>query len=219
VNVYGTGFSVTPGLAAAASAGDWNLGVAASLRVSSTYNPFSNQTGVKYEPGIETRVRAGVDRLVGSSRLQAGFTFSTFGNDELQNASGTSTFDPGNRFIVDVGVVSPAGGGTVGVYVWNYHRTSSGNTTKENVFTGGVNGSFPLSSKVSLDPIAEARLWSPESGKGSLFGAGTALRIAVGQRAWLVPGGRFDVGRIRSGSGSSNSLTSWSLSALLRYGF
>jgi hypothetical protein len=218
VNVYGTGFSVTPGLAAAATAGDWNLGIAGSLRVSSTYNPFSNQNGVKYEPGIETRLRAGVDRLIGSSRLQAGFTFSTFGNDELRSGSGSSTFDPGNRFIVDVGLMSPAGIGTVGLYVWNYHRTSSGSATKENVFTAGVNGSFPLTSSVSLDPIAEARLWSPETGKGSLFGAGTSLRIAIGQRAWFVPGGRFDFGRIRSGSGSSNSLTSWSLTGLLRYG-
>lgn len=221
VNTYGTGFSITPGLAAAATAGDWNLGIAGSLRVSSNYAPFTGNDSLKYEPGIETRLRAGLDRLIGSSRLQAGVTFSTFGNDQLaQGGTGgfTSTFDPGNRFLIDVGIMTPAGGGTVGMYVWNYHRISSGSSGKENVFTAGVNGSFPLSSTMSLDPIAEARLWSPQSGTGSLFGAGTSLRIEVGQRVWLVPGGRLDFGRIRTGSGPSTSVTSWSLSALIRYG-
>ncbi len=221
VNTYGTGFSVTPGLAAAATVGDWNLGIAGSLRVSSSYAPFTGNDSLKYDPGIETRVRAGVDRLIGASRLQAGFTFSTFSNDQLnQGGTGgfTSTFDPGNRFLVDVGVVSPAGGGTVGVYVWNYHRISSGSSGKENVFTAGLNGSFPLSARVALDPIAEARLWSPQSGTGSLFGAGTSLRIEIGQRVWFVPGGRLDFGRIRTGSGPSSSVTSWSATSLIRLG-
>jgi hypothetical protein len=218
VNTYGTGFSVTPGLAAAATVGDWNLGIAGSFRVSSTYEPFSNNDTTKYQPGVETRLRAGVDRLVGSSRLQAGFTFSTFGNDEFNIGSASSTFDPGNRFLVDVGLRTPAGSGTLGLYVWNYYRTSGGSAGSENVFTAGLNGSFPLSSRVSFDPMAEARLWSPDSGKGSLFGAGTALRIEIGRRVWFVPGGRFDLGRIRIGNGSSSSVTSWSLTGLLRYG-
>lgn len=223
VNSYGAGFSVTPGLAAATTAGDWNLGLAASVRVSSSYTPFSDSSAksVKYKPGVETRIRGGVDRLIGESRLTAGLTFSTFSNDELRGgAFGSGAFDPGNRFLVDLGFLSPVGGGTVGVYAWNYYRSSSGTGTKENVFTTGVNGSFPLSPKLSLEPVAEARFWSPESGKGSLYGAGTALRIEVSKQLSLIPGARGDVGRIRTaGSPKSVSVTGWDLSALIRYGF
>jgi hypothetical protein len=226
VNSYGSGFSVTPGLAAATTVGDWNLGAAASVRVSSTYSPFSDTASkaVKYQPGVETRLRAGVDRLVGSSRFSLGFTFSTFSNDELRGGSfGNGQFDPGNRFLVDAGLLSPVRGGTVGVYVWNYYRSASGSSgsagTKENVFTGGLSGSFPFSPKVSLEPVAEVRLWSPESGTGSLFGAGTALRVEVGPHVSLVPGARVDFGSVRSGSAASSSITGWDLSALIRYGF
>ncbi|HEY7681334.1 MAG TPA: hypothetical protein VH879_01715 [Gemmatimonadales bacterium] len=227
VNTYGSGFSVTPGLALAATAGDWNLGLAGSVRVSATYSPFndSNNQGAKYQPGVETRLRAGVDRLVGSSRLTVGFTFSTFSNDELRGGSfGNGAYDPGDRFLVDVGVLAPAGGGTIGAYVWNYYRSSSGSSGaaavggKENVFTGGLNGNFPLSSRVALEPVAEARLWSPEDGKGSLFGVGTSLRFEVGPRVWLIPGGRVDYGRLRPPQGKSDTITGWSLGLLLRYG-
>ena len=223
VNSYGAGFSVTPGLAAATTVGSWNLGAAASVRVSSTYSPFSDpaNSGVKYQPGVETRLRAGADRLVGSSRLTMGFTFSTFSNDELRGgALASGSFDPGNRFLIDLGLLSPVRGGTVGLYAWNYYRSSSGSTgSSENVFTGGVSGNFALSPKLSLEPVAEARIWSPESGSGVLFGAGTALRVEVSPHVSLVPGARVDFGNIRTPTFGSNSVTGWDLSALLRYGF
>ncbi len=59
VNSYGAGFSVTPGVAAATTAGDWNLGLAASVRVSSSYTPFSDSgsSSTRYKPGVETRIR------------------------------------------------------------------------------------------------------------------------------------------------------------------
>jgi hypothetical protein len=222
VNSYGAGFSVTPGLAAATTVGSWNLGAAASVRVSSSYSPFSDtaSAGVKYEPGVETRLRAGADRLVGSSRLTLGFTFSTFSNDELRGGSlGSGSFDPGNRVLIDVGLLSPVRGGTVGVYVWNYYRGSSGASGKEDVFTAGASGNFALSPKISLEPVAEARIWSPRTGSGILFGAGTALRVDVSPHVSLVPGARVDFGTIRTPSDGSNSVTGWDLSALIRYGF
>jgi hypothetical protein len=224
VNSYGTGFSVTPGLAVAATAGDWNLGLAGSVRVSSEYAPFSSNP-TRYKPGVESRIRAGIDRLVGSSRASLGMTFSTFGQDQLSGTSGGSTYDPGNRLLIDAAVVSPLGKGTLNVYLWNYHRSnaggSAGRTNHENIFTAGASGSFPLSHKLTLEPLLEARLWNPDpaAGKGSLFGAGTALRIALNRSLALVPGGRFDFGRLRNSNRVSDSITGWDLSALLRYGF
>lgn len=224
VNSYGSAFSVTPGLAAATTAGNWNLGLAASVRANASYTPFADTTGT-YQPGVETRIRGGVDRLIGSSRFLLGATFSTFSNDELQGSTlGSGSFDPGNRILLDLGIVSPVGGGTLGFYLWNYHRYRSGSGTnqlssggKENVFTGGINGSFGLSKSLSLEPVAEARFWSPESGSGQLFGAGTGLRIEAGRHMAFVPSFRVDLGTIKDAAGS-HSITGWALNALLRYG-
>ena len=226
VNSYGTSFSVTPGLAAATTAGDWNLGLAASARMSATYSPFKGDSAT-YKPGVESRFRGGVDRLIGSSRFSLGATFSTFSTDELRGGGslGSGSFDPGNRILVDLGIVSPVGGGTLGIYLWNYHRIRSGSATsqsaaggKENVFTAGLNGSFGLSKSLSLEPVAEARFWSPESGSGRLFGAGTALRIEAGTHVAFMPSVRFDLGTIKNATGS-HSITGWDAGALIRLGF
>jgi hypothetical protein len=229
VNTYGTGTSVTPGLAAATTLGQWNVGLAASLRWSAEYQPFNDSAtaNLDYQPGVEYRFRLGVDRLLGRSRLTFGGTFSTFSNDEFNDGStggtGTSTYSPGNRFLIDASLTSPAGSGTVSVYAWNYHRLSSstqGIGGKENILTGGLAGSFPLGSKTSLEPMLEARLWSPESGKGSLFGAGTGLRIQLSPAIAFIPAGRVDVGSITPADGaSSSSVFGWDLSGMLRYTF
>lgn len=228
VNTYGTAFSVTPGIAAATSLGDWNVGVSGSLRWTGEYKPFNNgnDPNFKYQPGVEGRVRLGIDRLVGKSRFTIGGTFSTFANDELTPGTGAgSTYSPGNRFLVDASFVTTAGNGTLSLYAWNYHRlrSSSSNGTvggKENVLTGGVAGAFPVGAKLSLEPMVEGRLWSPETGKGSLVGAGTGLRIALSSALAFVPSGRVDVGSIRlTDSGSSSSIFGWEASGMLRYSF
>ena len=231
VNSYGSGFSVTPGLALATSAGSWNLGLAGSVRMSAKYTPFSDDSAVKsYKPGLETRLRAGADRLLGSSRFSLGFTFSTFSNDQFTGAStGNGVYDPGNRFLVDASLQAAAGTGTVTFYAWDYFRTASGSSTsatsnRENVLTLGTSGSFPLGTKLALEPLAEARIWSPKVGSGTLFGAGASLRAELSPRVALVPGFRADFGTIKGVIGSatavtSHSVTSWDLTALIRYGF
>jgi hypothetical protein len=229
VNTYGTATSVTPGLAAATSLGDWNVGISGSVRWTGEYKPFKDGTDpkFKYQPGVEGRVRLGVDRLVGKSRFALGGTFSTFSNDQLTpGTGGSSTYSPGNRFLIDASFMAPAGNGTVSVYAWNYHRTASNSSSngtvggKENILTGGVSGAFPLSPKLSLEPVVEARLWSPEIGKGSLFGAGTGLRIQLSPALAFVPSGRIDVGSIRQAdSGPSSSVFGWDASGMLRYSF
>ena len=228
VNSYGSGFSVTPGVAAAMTTGGWNLGAAASVRFNGEYQPFSGtgNTGIKYQPGVEARLRVGADRLVGPSRLSLGLTFSTFGTDELRGGGlGNGAYDPGNRILVDLGLLSPVGTGTVSVYLWNYYR-SAGNggstsaSNKENVLTSGVSGSFPLSPKVTIEPLLESRFWMPEDGSGRLLGVGTAFRIALSPAIALIPGARVDLGSIRSpGASNRQSVTGWSLSTFLQYTF
>ncbi len=229
VNSYGSGTSVTPGLAAATTLGTWNVGLAASVRWSAEYQPFSDTAveEIDYKPGVEARFRLGVDRLVGRSRLTFGGTFSTFSNDEFTDGAvggtGSSTYSPGNRFLIDASLVSPAGSGSVAVYAWNYHRVASSTTgfgAKENIFAGGVSGSFPMGTKMSFEPMVEARLWSPESGKGSLFGAGTGLRIQLSPAIAFVPSGRVDFGSITATDGAeSSSVFGWDLAGMLRYSF
>jgi hypothetical protein len=227
VNTYGAGTSVTPGLAAATTLGQWNIGLAASVRWSSEYQPYSDpgSTGFKYQPGVETRIRLGIDRLVGRSRLTLGGTFSTFATDQLSGTNqGSATYDPGNRFLVDASLLAPAGSGTVSIYAWNYHRATSSSSdgtvgVRENVLTAGLAGSFPLGARASLEPAVEGRFWSPKSGSGSLFGGGAGLRIQLSSALAFVPSARVDVGSLRLAGASSSSIFGWDGSAMLRYTF
>jgi len=226
VNSYGAGTSVTGGLAAAFAAGGWNLGAAASVRVSSEYQPFTDagNTSVRYQPGVESRFRIGADRLVGSSRLTLGLAFSTFGNDEFSGLSGggggTGESSPGNRFLAQAALLAPVGSGLINFYAWNFYRSAtSGLSNRENIFTLGGSGSFRLGERMALEPLLEGRVWSPEDGSGFLVGGGTALRLDLTDRFTFLPGGRFDVGRIEGATGDEITLTGWGASALLRYTF
>ncbi|MEO8201582.1 MAG: hypothetical protein ABI679_13725 [Gemmatimonadota bacterium] len=221
VNVYRTGFSATGGLAAATELGSWNVGIAGSLRMSGEYQPFSDDSA-RYSPGTEGRIKIGVDRTLGSSRLSAGFTFSTFGNDEFKNLGGGSgQYQPGNRYIGELAMAFLAGSGTVTGYVWDYYRNKAGGSgsaaNKENIISIGANGSWPIGSNMRLEPLAEARFWSPEEGSGKMFGIGTSLQIPVGGKFTLSPAGRFDFGSTDFTDGVKHNLTGWGFSALLRY--
>jgi hypothetical protein len=231
VNTYGTGTSVTPGLAAATTLGSWNVGLAASVRWSAEYQPFEGDSlsDARYQPGIETRIRLGADRLIGRSRFQIGGTFSTFATDELRGGGfGNGEYDPGNRFLADIGFLTPVSSGTLNLYAWNYHRVStlsseddaSGAGGKENIFSLGASGSFPLGSRTSLEPMTDVRFWSPEQGSGTMFGLGTGVRFRVSDAITFLPTVRAEFGSIKTtDGGDSSSLKGWSLSALFRYGF
>src|SRR5712692_4314029 len=81
VSSFGTAFGMTGGLAYAQRVGEWNLGVSGSLRYLGSFAPFSNDT-LTYSPGLEGRVRAGADRLLGQkARLLLGITVSSFSTD------------------------------------------------------------------------------------------------------------------------------------------
>jgi hypothetical protein len=230
VNSYGTGTSVTPGLAGATTLGDWNVGLAASVRWSAEYQPFDDEDldEARYKPGVETRIRLGLDRLIGRGRFQVGGTFSTFATDELRGGGfGNGSYDPGNRFLADIGYLTPMSGGSLNLYAWNYHRVSTredddstGAGGRENIFSLGANGSFPLGPRTSLEPMADARFWSPEAGSGTLVGIGTGVKFQLGNSLTLVPAARLEFGSLKtSDDGDSSSIKGWSLSTLFRYAF
>ncbi len=84
---FGTAFGVTVGLAYAERVGTWSVGGSGSLRYLGSYQPFANDT-LLYRPGVEWRLRAGIDRLLGpASRLLLGLTVSTFSTDVYSGAS------------------------------------------------------------------------------------------------------------------------------------
>jgi len=226
VNSYGNGASATGGVAVAVPAGSWNLGLAGSLRVNAEYQPFSDaaSSAVRYKPGLEGRLRAGADRLIGSSRLAFGFTFSTFNNDQFSGlATGSGQYNPGNRLIGEASLTSPVGSGSISAYAWDFYRTAGNNSglnssNKENIFTFGLAGAWPLAARIGLEPVAEARIWSPESGSGQLYGFGTAIRFSLSPQLAFAPGGRLDFGSIKT-AGTSYSVNGWGFSGLLRYNF
>lgn len=229
VNSYGTGTSVTPGLAAATTMGAWNVGLAASVRWSAEYQPFEGDSisDARYQPGLETRIRLGADRLMGRSRFQIGGTFSTFATDELRGGGfGNGEYKPGSRFLADIGFLTPLSNGSLNLYAWNYHRVSSddGDETgaggKENIFALGASGSFPLGQTTRLEPMADTRFWSPEDGSGTLFGIGTGVRFQLSDAITFLPAARAEFGSLKAtDDGESASIKGWSLSALFRYAF
>jgi hypothetical protein len=222
VNSYGTGFSATGGVAAAFPiGGSWNLGAAGSVRVNAEYEPFANNPSVTYQPGVQGSARVGADGLIGSSRLAVGFTFSTFTNDQF--SSGLGAYSPGNRFIVQMSLTAPLGPGTLTPYLWNYYRANQGGSSgapssEENIFTGGVAGSFHLGGRFGLEPVAEARFWSASNSQsGQLYGLGAALRVQLGPHFAIWPGGRFDFGSIDTPVFSTKSVTGWEIDGLVRF--
>jgi len=223
VNAYTNGTSVTGGLAFAKTAGGWNLGIAGSARYNTEYKPFSDVDST-YQPGLEGRFRVGADRLVGRSRLRAGFTFSTFGTDQAGGVN-VGVNQPGNRYIGELTLTSPVGAGTMSFYAWDFYRAQKGTVSStavahENVFTGGVSSSFPLAKKLAFEPGAEARIWSPNDGMGNFFSANAGLRWTLGSHLTFAPGGRYGFGNVRApGASVQSSLTGWQANGLLRLTF
>ncbi|MEP6571057.1 MAG: hypothetical protein ABJD11_00110 [Gemmatimonadota bacterium] len=229
VNSYGSGTSATGGLAAATQFGNWNVGAAGSVRVNASYQPFSDaaQASLRYKPGVEGRIRLGADRLVGSSRLEAGVTLSTFSNDEFTGAAAsTGSYNPGTRYIGELGLTSPYKSGSVSLYLWDFYRSNAKDTStvtvsnRENIFTAGASANFPLSPAVGLRPLIEGRFWSGAGRSGQLYGGGASLPIGVSPRFQFTPGARYDFGHLETPAVTgSKSIKGWELSGLLRYSF
>ena len=227
VNGYGSGASLTLGAAGAIEAGEWNLGLAGSGRLSRPFTPFEDTEGqFQYQAGPEVRLRAGADRLVGSGRLSLGLTFSTFGDDEFASGGGTTgIYRPGRRLIAEASYATVVGAVTVIGYAWDYYRWSGDSAgvsvfNRENLLTGGVQARWPISRTVSWEPGVEGRLSTPEEGGAMLAEFSSGFRIRVGAHLAVIPIARFDVGRLEEPPpGFGHQLLGGSFSVFVRQSF
>jgi hypothetical protein len=228
VSSLGTGFAVTGGLAYAIPTGGWNLGFAGSVRYASSYEPFSDQP-VTYSPGLEGRLRLGADRLIGQrARLLLGATFSTFSTDQFSGSGLVSGwFNPGPRFIGDVGYSYTWGRTTLGLGIWDFYRAagSDGSSpsvdTKENVFNAELRVGHQLSPRLVLEPLVAFRQWSPGSVSGGrLFTFGANARIGLNDQFSATASARFGPGWVYDptpGRSGKTDLTATGVSVLVRY--
>ncbi len=226
VNSYGNGGSLTAGLAGVTSLGSWNVGVAASARFNAKYTPFIDQNGpFTYRSGFEGRLRAGVDRLIGSSRIAFGVTASTFGDDEFRTGGGVSgVYRPGTRFIVESSWAGRIGTGVLTLFAWDFYRNDGDSTgvqaaNNENLFAIGANYAVPLTRSIVWEPSTEFRVSAPETGQSRLTSLGSTVRFRVGANLSLIPQARVEFGRLETLVGRRHRLRGWAASLLLRQSF
>ena len=220
---YASGFSVTSGLAGAVQTGNWSLGLAGSVRMSREFTPYADLAGpITYKPGMEGRIRAGADGLIGSSRLSLGLTFSTFGDDQFgQDGALRGAYRPGSRWVAEASLVAPVGASTLTIAGWSFRR-SAGDTTgasarnKENLGGGEVALSVPVTSWLDLEPQLVGRISFPDQGRAFLGGGGTGFRIRLSDAVMVTPSFRYDIGSIDDGADQEVDLRGWYLSVFLR---
>lgn len=221
---YASGFSVTGGLAGAIQSGRWSLGLAGSLRMNGEFTPYMDSAGpIVYKPGLEGRLRAGADGLVGASRLSLGLTYSTFGDDQVGATGGAARgqYRPGPRWLIEAGLVAPAGPGTLSLAAWSYHR-AAGDTTgvsvgnRENLTAAEMAFSVPVAPRLALLPMVAGRVSKPQAGEGKMLGAGLGLRFEVSESVFLTPLARYDTGSITDASGVRSDLHGWYSSVFIR---
>jgi hypothetical protein len=227
VAAYASGFSVTSGLAASVPVGEeWSVGVAGSVRMSRSFTPYADAVGpITYKPGVEGRARGALDGLIGSSRLALGFTYSTFGDDHFgQTSTARGAYSPGPRWLAEAMLVSPIGGSTLTLSVWNFRRMA-GDTTgvsaanRENLAAGEISLAIPFTASVSFEPMLSARASKPETGKGRMLGGGGALRFQLGESASFAASARYDTGWIEDNSARRSDLHGGYVSVLFRVSF
>lgn len=200
ISNMGTGFGGTGGIVVARPLGDWNLGVGVSMRHSAQYDPFDAAGGpaIHYQPGNEYRARVGADHPVGTGRVTFGFTYSTFGNDELAG----SIYNTGNRYFTQADFNDSFGPGRLAVSAWNLFRTrgtlaDSSLLDHENISNGMISYGLPVGTVV-IEPTVEARAWTQVGAATSYLGTfGVRVPFNVGGMA-IVPSGGFSVGQLAS---------------------
>jgi hypothetical protein len=197
---FGSGASVTTGLAFAVPVAGWALGLAGSYRMSGSFTPFAD-TNSTYKAGAEVRVRAGVDRVIGQGRFSAGFTYSSFSTDEF---GGADFFRPGRRYISQAALSVPLGNVGLSLYAWDLYRASGrvpiiGPTGKQNLMTFGAGLSIQRGRNL-LRPSVEYRMIGEGdttlAKAGTLLSLGLRYQVAVGETMSLQPSVRYDTGSL-----------------------
>lgn len=165
ITAMGSGFGGTAGVAAARPVGDWNVGFGGSVRVSSAYDPYQDATGarLRFAPGNEYRARIGADRPLGTGRISAGLTYSTFGND----VAGGSIYNTGDRYIGQVAVTNSVAGAELTIAAWDLYRASG--TLADGTGVGYDNVADALVAVgvrphgIAVEPSLELRNWQRDA--------------------------------------------------------
>lgn len=206
---WGTGFAITSSAAAAKRVGGFGLGIAAAYAARSSYEPSQDVT-VTYQPGNETRIRAGLDYNFGNSTLTAGGTFISYQDDKYSDAAVTNRnlFRAGNRIRVDASYAFRAAAGVWSLYVADLMRANGdlrvdvlddtgiavGDTTlvtaKQNLFIAGMMGSVALGGGYVFRPHVDYRLQKREENDGNDAGSGWII-AAGGDIPMRVMGNEF----------------------------
>jgi hypothetical protein len=231
---WGTGGAVTAGFAAAHDAGSWGIGIGASYRLSTGFEPTEG-IDLTFEPGDEIRLRLGVDRSVGESgKLTLGFTFQNFAEDQYDEAN---LFQAGNRFRIDASFGFRAGRSTWALYAVDVWRESGDafldlvdpegtifadntlDTGSQNLLLVGVNGSVPLGATLRLRPSLDFRYQSreQEDGEGWIVGAGADLPVHLFGSFDLFPGAKVLMGSLQAPLGNSEGLWGAEVGFTLRW--
>jgi hypothetical protein len=223
---WGLGFGATTGLATAYRIGGLGIGMGASYRVASEFEPRAD-TSLKYTPGNETRLRLALEQGIGSSKLTAGVTYQNYTKDELD---GQDLFQPGSRLRGDVAFSFRTGGAaTWTMYaadVWREHgdvRFSESDSTistgKQNMLIAGIAGALRFSPGFSLRPSADIRRLSreEEGGEGWIAGIGTDIPLRMGSMD-LFPTVKFLFGKLEGASDTSFRATGGEIGLTVRFG-
>lgn len=229
VSSLGSGFGVTGGLAYATAAGAWNIGLAGGLRYQSSYRPFTDagQT-LDYNPGLEGRLRVGADRLLGQrGRIMAGLTYSTFSTDQFSGSGGgfqSPWFNPGSRFIGDLGYAYSWGHTTLTLAAWDYYRlagVSNGSSipdTKENIFNSELRLARQLTSRFAIEPTVSFRQWNPGNIRGGrLYTFGANARFGISDQFSGVASARIGTGWVLDTQAGRSDVSATGLTLYIRY--
>lgn len=213
ITSMGTGFGGTAGAAVARPFGDWNVGFAASMRVSSAYDPYQDPTGARlhFQPGDEYRARFGADHPLGTGRITLGFTYATFGND----VAGGSIYNTGDRYISEATLTNSYRGADVTIAAWNLHRTSG--TLADGTPIGFDNVANALVTLgfnrggVLLEPTLEVRNWQRDAYLPSTFATLGFRSDVVAHGLEFSPDVGYTVGRLAGPDSSGTNITTAAL--------
>jgi hypothetical protein len=200
ISNMGTGFGATAAAAGARPVRGWNVGGGVSLRHSARYDPVAQRGGggLRYQPGNEYRVRVGADHPLGTGRVSGGFTYATFGNDDLSG----SIYNTGDRYVAQIELSNTLGPGDIALAAWNLHR-SAGTLADSSYFDHEniLNTSAAYSLLVGLsrlEPSLGFRYWAqPGLPSSRMTTLGLELERAIGG-VLVAPRINFALGRLAS---------------------
>lgn len=196
ISSMGNGLAGTGGVAYALPAGDWNVGLGASVRKSTEFAAFTVAADeFRFTPADEYRARVSADRPVGDGQVSLGLTYSMFGDDNADN----TTYSTGDRIIASGGWSFPVRNSTVFLSGWNLFRMAGeqlgGDAPPENVLNLAGAVSFDAG-RYLVQPNAELRLWQVDGARaGNLVNLGVRVRVPVGVLS-VFPSLGFSVGNV-----------------------